>query len=384
MVALALPEKAQAAGSEKLYLGGVDVIQNPKGTGYSYNATTKTLTLNNYNASGEQAYKCQKAGVYANVFLYSNLDHLTVELKGNNSFKGNKLKYVKESDTSDKNRISMGIVTQSSGQGLTICGDGKLDISVTATPLYINNPTEIKGNTVVNLTSYMDGVRVDGDLLIGTGSKVTMTQTGNELAWTALYMRGRLTVEQGAELNATAAGCKVGINYPAALYVSGSGGVHIHGTVKATSNGQNDYKDGCQGYGIYMSGNLTVYDGGKLEALSEGKGKNNSLTAREAIYIAGGWSLSVAQNGYLKAITNNKEIESNGYQHSAIYASAINTYGDNNNTAVYMRPIYPGISNGQVVDTVYQGTNKYATTVEIRGIRQCSLKLSASYQGSTC
>ena len=103
---------AYAATSYNLWVGGVEVKSDKTSdTGWSYNAENNTLTLTNYNYTGDGGTKY--SGIY-----YNGSSDLTVSLTGNNVLTINNA----------SNQNSYGIYFQSNNHSLTINGGGNFTI----------------------------------------------------------------------------------------------------------------------------------------------------------------------------------------------------------------------------------------------------------------
>lgn len=161
------------AVSGNLWVGyvNVDVSQDASGTGWSYDHSTNTLTLDGYNISGD--IEGDKS-VDPTVIYYTPRDGtFNIVLKGTNQI------------TQESSRTSWGIYSRSN---FTISGDGTLNIStkdgaVRGAAIYSEKNLEITGGTI-NATSGsvsgdQQGYGIGGGngsiLTIGENAKVTLT-----------------------------------------------------------------------------------------------------------------------------------------------------------------------------------------------------------------
>ena len=110
---------------ELLYVGGVDALTTPSGTGWSYDASSNTLTLNNAEISGTESTSDNRHAVYVR-------GDITIELIGTNTISGN---YA----------YSDGIYADGN---ITIIGDGSLTVSGWDVGIYGSNEICIKNVTI--------------------------------------------------------------------------------------------------------------------------------------------------------------------------------------------------------------------------------------------
>lgn len=220
------------AGNE-LFLGGVDVLANPSGNGYSYDAATNTLTLDNYSVSGTN-YHTVKNGSYSfsfGAYLYTDLEDLNLVLKGTSTFKDDdkNMKYLSHGAEPDTVR-AVGIYAIN----LTISeqSTGTLNITTRLFPFYLGS-LESKGGTL-NLTSYMEGAIAKN---IQINSTVTVRSTGDNLDFYGLKATQSLTVQEKGDLKVYSSGCYYNYggaseeNIPSALLVASSVGGYHTGTM---------------------------------------------------------------------------------------------------------------------------------------------------------
>ena len=363
------------AGNE-LFLGGVNVLANPSGSGYSYDAATNTLTLDNYSVSGTN-YHTVKNGSYSysfGAYLYTNLNDLNLVLKGTSNFKDNdkNLSYLSHSDEPDTVR-AVGIYAIN----LTISeqSTGTLNITTRLFPFYLGS-LDSKGGTL-NLTSCMEGGIAKN---IQINSIVTACSIGDDLDFYGLKATESLVVQEKGDLEVYSSGCYFdykGVSneeekLPSALLVASSAGGYHTGTMKVSGkvyaeSGINTGKtDGCQSRGI-TTGDLTIFNGGKVTAKVNGQ-KNGAADSREAIHVSG--TLGVAENGYIRGETNNSS-------YSGIHADKLyirSNKSDQTGFAAITQPVRGEYYNGDFYTSSYLLGEK-SQTVEITGLNRCTLYL---------
>ena len=347
-----------------------DRVADSAGT-YSYDGSTHTLTLNNFKYSGDwknlPSGTTNLSGATCAIFLQSSIPDLKVELVGENEFIDTNARYIKVSESSTTNPMSVGIRTEN-GCSITFTGTGSLTIKTSSYPMTINGSASIEGGARLNTTSQMDGVRITQNLTVKTGSKLTArcdpSNATYRQAWHAVNVNGTMTVEQGAEVDAESKGCTNSSMHPSdpsGLYV---GTLNVSGKVRAVSSGENGYADGCKGYGI-RANNVNVNDGGEVTALSTGRGKNG-VTAQEAILASD--NLTVLAGGYIYAHTDNSA-------YSAIRCGALGISNEqkNHDVAVITQPWRGIYQNGRICTS----SSTYAATVEISGLSRSTLYFSS-------
>ena len=308
--------RVQASGGE-LWLGGVDVLQYPSGNSpnsgsYHYDSETSTLTLTNYVVEGAnyKSFTTNNSGsIPTAAYLYTTMQALKIKLEGNCRFgeSGNTTEYL----TDGKTTRTVGIATR---EGTTnyiyinnMGGTGNLEINSHVWPLAVCDVTIYAGT--VTLNSGMDGCAVRGNLTLSGSANVTIASLLNgRLAYNGAKINGKLTMSGNAKLTVTTNGVtyknESNIKNPIALQ-AGSISVNGNGQLIATSSGSNT-NDGCQGYGIYVNGNLGIYENGRVEAYSNGYNtKTQQHDGKEAIYVTG--KLTMGSGTYLRAKTLNAE-----------------------------------------------------------------------------
>lgn len=355
--------RVQATG--ELWLGNTNVMQSTSGSGYSYDASTNTLTLDNYKSETYREVDLNQKFKTA-AYLYTTVDHLTIVIKGSCSLgkTANTNEYLRDSD--DKVRTA-GIVSASPtiANSVTIKTQNKsssLTVNTHIWPL-IGPNAFIQGAGTITLNSGMHGAYCQGSLTVEGGGSVTMeSKLDGKLTYYGLRVGGSLYVQENTTLTVKSNGITYKGSIPNALYVEDD--TRLHGTLLVESNGTNS-GDGGMGRGLYTT-NLSVFDGGVVKAYANGKNtKTNTNDGREAIYVTG--QLGVASNGYVYAKTNGEGI-------SGIYAKSLYIREEGKNGfAVITQPV-----RGK-----YDETNKkfvtldggISQTVEIKGLNQCTLYL---------
>lgn len=133
------------AAENGLYVNNVYANTTNSDTGWSYDADTNTLTLNNYSFSGLGSAPPSDSTV---IMYYPTDRTLTIELKGTNTI-------VQGYNTNNTNITLWGIYSNSD---LVITGDGTLNISTTdgayrGAAIYCEKNVTIEGTCTVNATS---------------------------------------------------------------------------------------------------------------------------------------------------------------------------------------------------------------------------------------
>ena len=382
-----LPTEASAADGE-VWLGGVNVVANPNGTGpdggsYSYDATTNTLTLTNYMAKGEHYYSgvVNPRAPQVRAYLYYTTSMLNLNLVGNCQLGEDKntKEYIVGNDS---NKIrTIGIFTQTTDQiQLNINTDGETNGNLTIYshlwPLYTNTATISAGQITLNCG--MDGCILGNLIVNGTADVTAASLLNGRYPYRALWInQGNLIVDDDAKLTVTSYGTAYNKDGREALKADNSIFVDNNGQLIVYSNGSNS-GDGGLGRAIYAK-NLDIGGNGRVEAYANGKNtKTGKYDGKEAIYVTG--TLNAGESAYLYAKTQN---ESGDNYLGAIYAKnwSITAYDDdgepNNNTAVITKP-----ENGTVLERdgfVISGNQlKAVKEVELQGIYKTSLLLSQS------
>ena len=380
----------QAAGGE-LWLGGVNVLDNPTGSGPnggSYHFENGTLTLTNYVAEGTNYHSftsSSSGGVPTAAYLYTSLQALKIELEGNCRLGGSgNIKYVTDSDTvrtagivSDPNTNKYLYINSTGGKG-------NLEINSHIWPLAVRNVEFGAGN--ITLNSGMDGCSIREDMTVKGSADVTMASKENgRLAYNGATINNVLTVYQNGKVTVTSNGVTYKDKIPKALEVRNGVTVKGDGQLTVTSSGRNS-NDGCQGYGMYIDGDLTIQDNGRVEAYSNGyNSSTGKYDGNDAIYITG--TLKMEARTYLHAETQNPTTDNNNYTTNGALR-AINwdlvakdkaTGALTNNRAVIT---YPAGGSIHETDHCIYGSNAYsAKNVTIQGIRNATLALNVNDAG---
>lgn len=378
------------AGGE-LWLGGVDVLANPTGNGPnggSYRFENGTLTLTNYVAEGTNYHSftsSSSGGVPTAAYLYTSLQALKIELVGNCRLGGkSNIAYLNDSNTvrtvgiASDPQSSLYVYINATG------GKGNLEINSHVWPLAVRNVEFGAGN--ITLNSGMDGCSIREDMTVKGSADVTMASKENgRLAYNGATINNVLTVYQNGKVTVTSNGVTYKGKIPKALEVRNGVTVKGDGQLTVISSGSNS-GDGCRGYGMYIDGDLTIQDNGRVEAYSNGY---NSSTGKhdgnDAIYITG--TLRMEARTYLHAETKNPTTDNNDFgANGALRAKSWDLVAKDkatgaltNNRAVITQPAGGSIHEE---DRCIKGSNAYsAKNVTIQGIRNATLALNVNNDG---
>ena len=363
---------------QALWLGGVNLLENPTGKGpnggsYSYDSSTQTLTLNNYQADGTNYHTCATGfdsvyykyyGIYLDATDFMSLN---VILKGNSTLGSSSNLYY----TSSFNKLDQPRTLGICGNTVIFKGSGTLNVS---TQNYAINAggIQVTESAQVKLTSYEDCLRAQS-VDVEDSAKLEVDSSGNNLAYCALEINGDIAiVGEKASVKVRSNGCTYNTKYPTAMKVSGTATVS-GGTLRVISDGSSD-QTSCQGRALEV-GSLSVKDGGRVEAYAMGKdGRTGKYDGREAIYVR--TSLAVDATSSLHAETLNPDRDSYvASVNAAIQLSdnaewKLSVFEDGellNNTAVVTKP-----ANGRFSQTdhtvIIRDYLQGAKEVEIRGL----------------
>ena len=385
---------ARAANSGKIYLGNFEIdtgyssasydYYNGK-PGYTYDASTQTLTLKDYSIT---SYHQTESGLDDSYFKYYNVfldcravGRLTIVLEGSNYIGGDSYLNMYASSTSDKDTPRyMGIL----GNTVIFSGSGSLTVKTQMYPIQAGG-VQVLGNATLNLYSHMDGTAVK-QMEVCSGATVNAEVQGSELPYCGLKVsksgsgNGSLTVS--GTLSVTTKGCQYGSSSslllaPIALYVPDNSILIDGGIMTVIANGRKNGGDGCQSYGIAAK-SMKLDHGGRVEAYSRGyNSKTNTYDGKEAIYLTD--SLEVGINCRLYAKIENPQfnnddtygaIKVNGEQW--ILEKTDQDSGGTYTTAVVTNPVN-GYPSGKAV---YGFRASAAKEVEIRGLTEAMLVLS--------
>lgn len=382
-------EVSLQAASGKFTLGPTELDiskdstgNGPDGGSYTYDASTKTLTLKNYKATGKNYYKTS-SNEASNIFKYygvyidsRNIDTLNIVLEGDNYLgDDNNLKYISNSSNLETPRTS-GII----GNTVKFSGEGKLTIKTHLYPIQ-SGGIEVKGKKLeLNVIAQMNGT-VTNKMSVYEGAVVTAECKGNNLDFYGLRTREFLKINN-ATVTVKSKGCSytyknTGLKCPSALLVDGSLSVQDYGKLTVTSDGQNG-GDGCQGRAV-EAGTLSLQNGGSLMAYSDGYNtKSKEYDGREAVYVS--TTINIDAKSSLYARTLNMAYDNNDFgNYGAIRMSKSGVWNlensDGYNNAVITKPV------DGLVDSTYNTVRIYSDAyavkeVEILGIGSAMLTLS--------
>lgn len=234
---------ANAASDYGLVVGGVEVTSSvTSGNGWSYNPTTKTLTLNNYSYSKDGWVQGDYSGG-----IYS-LSDLKIELIGNNSVNNtfsHQYNYSCGIYVSGKLTITgTGSLTTSGGSG----ADGKGSYGIMAGGLTVNSGTvtatggtakESYGIGTVGSSKY---IIVNGGTITATGAVSTVYGScGIQCSGDFKMTDGRVTAKSQGVSNSGSQSC--GISSGASIRCSG-GVLAAEGKTKAMYSSNSTYPTG--------------------------------------------------------------------------------------------------------------------------------------------
>ena len=277
-----------AAATYNVWVGGTQVTSaNLTGTGWSYNAGTSTLTLNNYSYSGT-GHGWTEEGSTNYALIHAKQD-LTIELKGTNSIVNT------QTGSSDKFAVYVegtlsitgsGTLTANSGDDgycCIICNDIAVEnATVNATGkngIFCNDITIESG--MVNATGIDGyGIYAQNDIKINNG---TVNAIGNSDNGSGIYAWSDIEINNGT-VNATGADQD---HYSTGI-MSFTGSVTINnGTVIASSAGTK------KGTGIVSHQKDVIIKGGNITA----NGPDYGIKSEEgSVTIEGGTVIAVGNN----------------------------------------------------------------------------------------
>ena len=385
---------ARAANSGKIYLGNFEIDTGYSSAsrdyydgkpGYTYDASTQTLTLKDYSIT---SYHQTESGLDDSYFKYYNVfldcravGRLTIVLEGSNYIGGDSYLNMYASSTSNKDTPRyMGIL----GNTVIFSGSGSLTVKTQMYPIQAGG-VQVLGSATLNLYSHMDGTAVK-QMEVCSGATVNAEVQGGELPYCGLKVskggsgNGSLTVS--GTLSVTTKGCQYGsysslLLAPIALYVPDNSILIDGGIMTVIADGRKYGGDGCQSYGIAAK-SMKLDHGGRVKAYSSGyNSETNTYDGKEAIYLTG--SLEVGINCRLYAKIENPQfnnddtygaIKVNGEQW--ILEKTDQDSGGTYTTAVVTNPV-----NGYPIGkAVYGFRASAAKEVEIRGLTEAILVLS--------
>ena len=292
-------QTAMAAGSDSIWVGGVELTgsnpylasnsstpsaSQPQNGGYAYwDASTNTLTLNDYTYSGKGhiygyngmtgAYRKDMTAV-----IYGNVD-FSVVLNGENS--------ITNTDLSKDKIIGDGIVARECN--LTIKGTGELDISASYTGVDMNSAHE--------KTLTIEG----GKINIAPTANDTIEYQGIHSLYGSVVIKGNadITIDMGTHKVAGNSG--ILISPPSSLGVVVNPNLTVTDTAKVKICGPNQY-------GISVRGcNTTISQGAEVSILTEHDGGTN--TALYGVY-ANNSTLTIKDSAKLTAKVGNNSVGS--------------------------------------------------------------------------
>lgn len=250
---LGIMAEAKADDDAIIYIAGngTKISEDKSGTGWSYAASTKTLTLNNLNIDYGDG-----SGINAGI-KYEGSEALTINLQGNNIINWGYDAY--------------GIYVPNAS--ITFTGNGSLNCTggtkAKSYGIYVKNLTIQSGTMTFNGGEATDtnggsyGVYTTGNLTIqggtvnGTGGKSSYTSCGINVANTLTITNGTVTAK-GGQANNTSIGV--------------SGIVDVSGGKMTATGGK-----GTNGsYGIHSGNNNIIVSGGTVEAKG-GTADTNSI-----------------------------------------------------------------------------------------------------------
>ena len=234
---------ANAASDYGLVVGGVEVTSSvTSGNGWSYNPTTKTLTLNNYSYSKDGWVQGDYSGG-----IYS-LSDLKIELIGNNSVNNtfsHQYNYSCGIYVSGKLTITgTGSLTTSGGSG----ADGKGSYGIMAGGLTVNSGTvTATGGTAkesygIGTVGSSKDIIVNGGTITATGAVSTVYGScGIQCSGDFKMTDGRVTAKSQGVSNSGSQSC--GISSGASIRCSG-GVLAAEGKTKAMYSSNSTYPTG--------------------------------------------------------------------------------------------------------------------------------------------
>ena len=258
-----------------LWVGGVEVTsENSSGEGWSYDASNKTLTLNNVNITGAYTYQDdQDAGIYS-------LDqNLTIVVNGDNTV-----------GTADvETGIYIDTSNDSESGALTIKGDGTL-----------------------NAKGKLEAIVADGDLMINDNvSECTVNAVVSGDANKGIWSKGYLIIAGGT---VTATTENEAGKSDVTLFCGLPGVTILEGTVNAVAGNGDAAK-----YGIYSNGKITIGTNVSLKAA----GSSSALFGTVQNTIDGtGWEDAAGTQGKTNIDRNAADGQSLGFKRVQFPVSA--------------------------------------------------------------
>lgn len=384
-----MPTTAFAAQGD-LYLGGVNVIENPNGSGpnggsYSYDSKTSVLTLTNYVVEGEKYHIFDGGQDFPTAaYLYTTLGSLEIKLVGNCKLGGES--NLKDYMNDTKSTRIVGIASVASTSYIYIENSdsknpGSLTVNTHIWPVSLCHLNISCGSASFN--SSMHGSYIVGNLFVNNSNVTMASKLDGKFTFAGAKIKNNLNVGRNAKLTVTTNGVaytKNGItSTPDALQVEGTARIYSGGMLVAKSEGSNS-GDGCQGRAMVVS-TLNVQSGGRVEAYSSGySNKNKKYDGREAIYVGSEFLVDTTSSVYAKNL--NPDFDNSDFsKYSAIRLSRnakwnlqnINNDKLVNNLAVVTSPSGGYYSNTD--HTVMESGGATAKEVEVRGIRKSVLAL---------
>ncbi len=386
--------RARAANSGTIYLGDFAIdtgyssasydYYNGK-PGYTYDASTQTLTLKDYNIT---SYHQTESGLDDSYFKYYNVfldcravGRLTIVLEGDNYIGGDGYLNMYASSTSEKDQPRyMGIL----GNTVIFSGSGSLTVKTQMYPIQAGG-VQVLGNATLDLYSHMDGTAVK-QMEVCSGATVNAEVQGSELPYCGLKVSkggsGNGSLSVSGILSVKTKGCQYGSSSsllfaPIALYVPDNSILIDDGIMTVIADGRKNGGDGCQSYGIAAK-SMKLDHGGRVEAYSRGyNSKTNTYDGKEAIYLTDRLEVGINCRLYAKIENpqfNNDDtygaIKVNGEQW--IFEKTDPDSGGTYTTAVVTNPV-----NGYPLGkAVYGFRASAAKEVEIRGLTEAMLVLS--------
>lgn len=284
---------ANAATDYGLKVGGAEVTSDrTSGDGWSYNPTTNTLTLTNYNYSQDGwRYGDYSGGIYC-------LSNLTIKLIGNNFV---------DDTLSDKYAYSCGIFVNGK---LTITGDGSLTTSggsgvdgkgsygIMAGGLTVNNGTitaigkTAKESYGIGTIGQSKNIIVNGGTITATGAVSTVYGScGIQCSGNFTMTGGRVTAKSEGVQNSSSQSC--GISSGKSIYCRG-GVLAAEGQTKAMYSSESTYPNG------YTKGDKTfrTYDIAESNMYTvSGVNSNGWANSEVKLTATSGYTISKTANG---------------------------------------------------------------------------------------
>ncbi|MBE7004994.1 MAG: hypothetical protein E7425_12105 [Ruminococcaceae bacterium] len=298
--------EAALVAAYDLWVGGMRVVENSvSGTGWSYDATQKTLTLNGFRYSGSASVEYD-GEAYNAAILWLGRDELKVELKGTNTV----------TETVSGAKRVCGICSRYAD--LTFTGTGSLSVtgsggadqsdgsSGESCGVYCDlGGMTVSGGATVSATggeatgeyAWSDAVYCSSLTVVGSGSRLTATGGKAASSHGVFCTVGKMTVKSGAAL--VAAGGNASSSSYGVRTSLGSISVEDSATLDATGS-----KATLNSYGIYHEnyGNISVSGGAALTAgggtAEEGRSCGVSINSgRGSVTVSGEGTTLTATGG---------------------------------------------------------------------------------------